>query len=208
MCRIVPILLIFTYSSVFFGGYCGEADLEDVLKQGIRGCKAGGNHLEETGTDNRSFYDEIDGASASTSSEGLRNETRPLETTVITFGTFDLLHVGHLNLLRRAKQLGNKLVVGICTDEGVKRNKGRFPVNSEGHRRDLVGAIRYVDEAFVVSKSKREHILEWGSNIFVMGSDHEGAYDGLQDICQVTYLPRTSGVSTTDIILKSCAKQP
>lgn len=146
---------------------------------------------------------EMDGVSENSCSEGVQNKIlRNDMGTVITFATFDILHIGHLNLLRRAKQLGKTLVVGICTDAATQRKKGKLPVNSEDHRREIVQAIKYVDHAFVASKSKREHIVEWNSDILVMGSDHDGAYDWLNDTCQVLYLPRTERISTSEIIEK------
>lgn len=208
---ILLITLIFRCATICLGGYSGEAALEDGLLQrgkcASRDCRASENH-KEANTNNSLDFLEMDGFSEASYSEALQNNTLlPLDDlTVITFGTFDILHNGHLNLLRRAKELGQKLVVGICTDAATQRKKGRLPVYSEDQRREIVGAIRYVDHVFVASKSKREHILEWNANVLVMGSDHGGQYDWLRDTCEVIYLPRTSGISTTEILKQVVAQ--
>ena len=128
---------------------------------------------------------------------------------VITFGTFDLFHYGHLRLLERAKALGDYLIVGVSTDELNFKKKGRYPVYSEEERRAIVAAIRHVDETFYEEslEKKRDYILEHKADILVMGDDWKGKFDDLADICRVVYLPRTPSVSTTAIIEKIVKKQ-
>lgn len=120
--------------------------------------------------------------------------------TVITYGTYDLLHVGHINLLRRAKKLGDYLIVGLSTDEfnAIKRKKA---YHSYEERKAILEAIKYVD-LIIPEKNweqKREDIIKYKVDIFVMGSDWEGKFDDLSDLCEVKYLPRTEGISTTKI---------
>jgi glycerol-3-phosphate cytidylyltransferase len=123
---------------------------------------------------------------------------------VITYGTFDLLHYGHINLLRRAKMLGDYLVVALSTDEfNVTKNKKAF--FSYEARKMLLEAIRYVD--LVISEyswdQKESDIKEHGVDIFVMGDDWAGKFDFLRAVgCDVIYLSRTPDVSTTEIVRK------
>jgi len=120
--------------------------------------------------------------------------------TVITYGTFDLFHIGHVNLLRRLRELGDRLVVGVSTDE-FNAEKGKTSIMPYVHRAEIVGAIRYVDAVFPEKNwnQKREDIRREEANIFAMGDDWVGRFDELKDICQVIYLPRTRDVSSTDI---------
>ena len=121
--------------------------------------------------------------------------------TVITFGTFDLFHIGHLNILERACKLGNKLIVGISSDNLNFKKKGFNPIQEQENRMRIVRAIRYVDEVFLEEslELKKEYILKHNADILVMGNDWEGAFDFCKDICEVIYLERTKKVSTTDI---------
>jgi glycerol-3-phosphate cytidylyltransferase len=120
--------------------------------------------------------------------------------TVITYGTFDLFHIGHLNLLRRLKSLGDRLVVGVSTDE-FNAVKGKKTVVSFEHRVAIVEAIRQVDAVFPEDnwEQKRADIVREKADIFAMGDDWVGKFDDLRDLCQVVYLPRTRDVSTTEI---------
>jgi glycerol-3-phosphate cytidylyltransferase len=122
-------------------------------------------------------------------------------TTVVTFGTYDLFHVGHLNILRRAKDLGERLVVGVSSDELNFRKKQINPTYPIDHRLAIVESIRYVDEVFVeeAMELKRQYLLEHHADILVMGDDWEGRFDEFSDICRVVYLPRTVGISSTDV---------
>ncbi len=119
---------------------------------------------------------------------------------VITYGTFDLLHWGHINLLKRAKALGDYLVVAISTDEfNAIKNKKSY--HSFENRKMILEAIRYVDEVIPEENwdQKIRDVQEHNIDIFVMGDDWEGEFDFLKDYCEVVYLPRTVGISTTKI---------
>lgn len=123
-------------------------------------------------------------------------------TTVITFGTFDVLHVGHLRILERSREFGDRLVVGVSSDALNVAKKGRAPVFSQEERCELIGSIRCVDEVFVEEslELKREYVEKYGADVLVMGDDWAGKFDHLSDICQVVYLPRTPSISTTGVI--------
>lgn len=125
-------------------------------------------------------------------------------TTVITFGTFDVFHVGHLRILERAAALGDRLVVGISTDALNEAKKGRRPVYPEDERMQLVAALRCVDAVFPEHslEEKADYIREHQADVLVMGDDWEGKFDHLASLCRVVYLPRTPSVSTTAIIEK------
>ena len=122
--------------------------------------------------------------------------------TVITFGTFDVFHVGHIRVLQRAAQLGDRLVVGISADALNMSKKGRAPVYSQDERMEIVASLRVVDEVFVEEslEQKRDYILEHGADVLVMGDDWTGKFDWVSDVCEVVYLPRTPSVSTTGLI--------
>jgi choline-phosphate cytidylyltransferase len=125
-------------------------------------------------------------------------------TTVITFGTFDVFHVGHLRVIERARTFGDRLVVGVSADALNLRKKDRLPVFSEGERMEIVGALKPVDEVFLEEslEQKREYIEEYGADVLVMGDDWKGRFDHLSDACEVVYLPRTPAISTTALIEK------
>ena len=116
---------------------------------------------------------------------------------VITYGTFDLLHYGHINLLKRAKEMGDYLIVALSTDEfnwNMKQKKCYF---SYEERKRLLEAIRYVD--LVIPEQKKSDIKEYHVDVFTIGDDWEGKFDFLKDQCEVVYLPRTPEISTTKI---------
>jgi glycerol-3-phosphate cytidylyltransferase len=121
--------------------------------------------------------------------------------TVITFGTFDLLHIGHINILERAKKLGNKLIVGVSSDALNYSKKTMYPVYSEEDRLKIIKSLKFVDKVFLEEslEKKREYILKYKADILVMGHDWKGKFDDLSDICKVIYLPRTENISTTEI---------
>ena len=121
-------------------------------------------------------------------------------TTVITYGTFDLFHIGHVNLLRRLRALGDRLVVGCSTDE-FNALKGKKTVMPYEHRAQILAALRYVDAVFPEAnwEQKRDDILRERADIFAMGEDWAGRFDDLGDMCEVVYLPRTRDVSTTEV---------
>ena len=120
---------------------------------------------------------------------------------VITYGTFDLLHYGHINLLKRAKQMGDYLVVCLSTDEFNKNSKNKECYFSYEIRKQLLESIRYVDLVIPENNwnQKINDIKEFGIDTFVMGDDWKGKFDFLKDYCEVIYLPRTKEISTTKI---------
>lgn len=122
--------------------------------------------------------------------------------TVITFGTFDILHYGHIRILERALEHGSRLVVGVSSDQLNIDKKGRPPVYSEEERVAIMRAIRYVDDVFVEEslEQKREYIQQFNADVLVMGDDWAGKFDDMSDLCKVVYLPRTPSISTTSII--------
>lgn len=124
--------------------------------------------------------------------------------TVLTFGTFDVLHVGHLRVLERAAALGERLVVGVSSDELNMQKKGRSPVFSQAERLQLVAALSCVDAVFLEESLdlKRDYLLRYGADILAMGDDWKGRFDEFSDICNVVYFERTPAVSTTAIIEK------
>ncbi|QHA93477.1 MULTISPECIES: glycerol-3-phosphate cytidylyltransferase [Bacillaceae] len=119
---------------------------------------------------------------------------------VLTYGTFDLLHWGHINLLKRAKDLGDYLIVAISTDE-FNEIKNKKAYHSYENRKMILEAIRYVDEVIPEEhwEQKVDDVKNNDVDIFVMGDDWEGKFDFLKDHCEVVYLPRTAGISTTKI---------
>lgn len=120
---------------------------------------------------------------------------------VITYGTFDLLHYGHVNLLQRAKALGDYLVVAISTDEFNWNEKQKKCYFSYEERKRLVEAIRYVDLVIPEEdwEQKVSDVEKYNIDTFVIGDDWEGKFDFLKDYCEVVYLPRTPEISTTQI---------
>ena len=120
---------------------------------------------------------------------------------VITYGTFDLLHYGHINLLRRAKELGDYLIVALSTDEFNWNEKGKKCYFTYAQRKQLLEAIRYVD--LVIPEEcwdqKSRDVKEFRVDTFVMGDDWAGKFDELKEFCEVVYLPRTPEISTTQI---------
>lgn len=121
---------------------------------------------------------------------------------VLTYGTYDLLHYGHIRLLQRAKQLGDYLIVAVSTDE-FNAIKGKKAYHSYETRKEIVEAIRYVDLVIPENdwEQKINDVKEYKVDVVVMGSDWEGSekFETLRDYCDVVYLPRTEGVSTTSI---------
>lgn len=120
--------------------------------------------------------------------------------TVITYGTFDLLHPGHIHLLRRAKELGDYLIVGLSTDR-FNQIKGKEVYHSFVDRKLILESIRYVDMVIPEHawEQKTDDVKEHDIDIFVMGDDWKGKFDFLSDYCEVMYLPRTTGISTSKI---------
>ncbi|MCG4281259.1 glycerol-3-phosphate cytidylyltransferase [Lacticaseibacillus saniviri] len=119
---------------------------------------------------------------------------------VITYGTFDLLHWGHVHLLERAAALGDELIVGLSTDE-FNAIKHKEAYHSYEHRKYILEAIRYVDKVIPETDwdQKIKDVQNYDIDIFVMGDDWKGQFDFLKPYCEVVYLPRTNGISTTQI---------
>ena len=124
--------------------------------------------------------------------------------TVITYGTFDLFHIGHLRLLERAKKLagkGGKLIVAVSTDRFNEVEKGKHCSIPDYDRMEIVAALRCVDQVIPEDnwEQKKMDVTKYGVDIFVMGDDWKGKFDFLKDLCEVVYLPRTPEVSSTEI---------
>ncbi|MBO7353092.1 MAG: glycerol-3-phosphate cytidylyltransferase [Lachnospiraceae bacterium] len=119
---------------------------------------------------------------------------------VITYGTYDLLHVGHINLLRRAKELGDYLIVVVSSDE-FNAIKGKKAYYSFEDRKKILEAVKYVDEVLpeYTWEQKIDDVVKNNVDVFVMGDDWAGKFDFLKDYCEVVYLPRTEGISTSKI---------
>lgn len=119
---------------------------------------------------------------------------------ILTYGTFDLLHYGHINLLKRAKEMGDYLIVGLSSDEfnAIKNKKSYY---SYEHRKMMLEAIRYVDEVIPENSwdQKIKDVKQYNIDVFVMGDDWEGKFDFLKEYCEVVYLPRTIDISTTKV---------
>ena len=125
--------------------------------------------------------------------------------TIITFGTYDLLHVGHIRLLSRARELGDRLVVGVSSDQLNFSKKNKYPEFSQQERMEIMSMIKGVDQVFLEESLdlKASYLKEYSADILVMGDDWEGKFDHLSSICKVVYLPRTPSISTTAIIEKT-----
>jgi len=125
-------------------------------------------------------------------------------TRIITFGTFDVFHVGHLRILERARNLGDYLLVGVSTDLLSYTKKGRYPFYNQVERLEIISSLRCVDEVFLEKslELKRHYILTYHANMLVMGDDWAGKFDEFKDICRVEYLSRTPSISTTAVIEK------
>ncbi len=119
---------------------------------------------------------------------------------VITYGTYDLLHVGHINLLRRAREQGDYLIVVLSTDE-FNAGKNKEAYHSYQDRKTILEAIKYVDQVLPEHKweQKISDVVDNEVDVFVMGDDWEGKFDFLKEYCEVVYLPRTEGISTSQI---------
>ncbi|WP_444939376.1 adenylyltransferase/cytidyltransferase family protein [Microbulbifer sp. JMSA002] len=121
---------------------------------------------------------------------------------VITFGTFDVFHIGHVNILERAKELGAYLIVGVSSDALNISKKGRPPIYSQDDRMKIVESLHCVDEVFLEEslELKAEYIKRFNAEMLVMGNDWEGKFDHYSNLCEVRYFPRTEGISTTQVI--------
>lgn len=132
------------------------------------------------------------------------NERNNKPKVVLTFGTFDVFHIGHLRILERAASMGDKLIVGVSTDALNYSKKAKNPVYPENERAGIVAALKCVDEVFYEEslELKRQYLLQYEADVLVMGHDWEGKFDEFGDICEVKYFQRTPSVSTTEIIEK------
>lgn len=123
---------------------------------------------------------------------------------VITFGTFDVFHIGHLRILERARAMGDYLLVGVSTDALNYDKKKRYPIYTEAERIEIIRSLRCVDEVFFEESLafKRHYIQTYQADKLVMGDDWSGKFDEFSDICEVEYFDRTPSISTTAIIEK------
>ena len=123
---------------------------------------------------------------------------------VITFGTYDVFHVGHLRLLERARAHGDYLIVGVSTDQLNFSKKQRLPIYPEQERKAIIASLRCVDEVFDEEslELKGEYIQRHRADVLVMGDDWAGRFDEFTPLCEVVYLERTPSISTTALIEK------
>merc|ERR1712159_831957 len=132
------------------------------------------------------------------------NMCKPTENqrTVITFGTYDLFHFGHLRILERSAERGTRLVVGVSSDALNYKKKQVYPAIDEGQRMAIVRSLKCVDHVFLEEslELKKHYCEKYGADVLVMGDDHLNEYNEmLKDTCECEYLPRTEGVSSTAI---------
>jgi glycerol-3-phosphate cytidylyltransferase len=120
--------------------------------------------------------------------------------TVITYGTFDIFHVGHLRMLERLSKLGDRLIVGVSTDE-FNEKKNKVSLLSFEDRAEVVRAVRYVDLVIPEEswEQKEEDIRKFSVDVFGIGDDWAGKFDHLKEYCEIVYLPRTFGISSTKV---------
>jgi glycerol-3-phosphate cytidylyltransferase len=130
--------------------------------------------------------------------------------TIITFGTYDVFHVGHVNLLQRAASLGDRLFVGVSTDALNFSKKQRYPIYNQNDRMKIINGLRYVNLCFEEESLdlKRHYIELYRADVLVMGDDWKGKFDEYSDICEVVYLDRTPSVSTTQLIEVISSSEP
>jgi glycerol-3-phosphate cytidylyltransferase len=127
---------------------------------------------------------------------------------IITFGTYDMFHIGHLNILRNCKHFNNTentLIVGVSSDELNLKKKRSTPIIKTDDRVSIISSCKFVDEVFVEHslEEKLDYCIKYNADMLIMGDDHIGKFDFLKEHgIDVTYLPRTNDVSTTDIKLK------
>ncbi|AEG31680.1 glycerol-3-phosphate cytidylyltransferase [Thiomicrospira cyclica] len=120
--------------------------------------------------------------------------------TIITYGTFDMFHIGHLNLLRKLSEMGDRLVVAVSTDE-FNNGKGKKTLIPYDQRAEIVRSIKYVDLVIPETtwEQKLTDIKEHGVDVFAIGDDWKGKFDFLEELCEVVYLERTKNISTTEL---------
>lgn len=120
---------------------------------------------------------------------------------VITYGTYDLFHHGHINIIKRARELGDYLIVGISTDEFNEKEKQKDTYFSFEERKMVIESLKFVDEVIpeITWNQKINDIKKYDIDVFVIGDDWEGKFDFLKEYCEVVYLKRTEGVSSTQM---------
>jgi glycerol-3-phosphate cytidylyltransferase len=123
-----------------------------------------------------------------------------MKKIVITYGTFDMFHIGHLELLKRIRGMADELIVAVSTDE-FNQIKGKKTIIPFEQRAKIVESIRYVDRVIAEESwdQKRDDIKKYGVTHFVMGDDWRGKFDDLRELCEVIYLPRTKGISSSEL---------
>ena len=126
---------------------------------------------------------------------------------IITFGTFDLIHIGHINILEKCKNYNNKseeneLIVGVSSDKFTFEKKMKYPIYNQNERKKIIRSLKFVDKVFIEEsfEKKREYILENKADILIMGDDWKNKFNEFKDICKIVYLSRTPNISTTNII--------
>ncbi|EGD0208585.1 adenylyltransferase/cytidyltransferase family protein [Campylobacter jejuni] len=121
---------------------------------------------------------------------------------VITFGTFDLFHYGHLRILERTKSYGDRLIVGVSSDKLNFYKKNRYPLIHETQRMHIINSLKCVDKVFLEEslELKEKYILDYNANILIMGDDWKGKFDHLETILKIIYLPRTINISTSCLV--------
>lgn len=121
--------------------------------------------------------------------------------TVLTYGTFDLLHIGHINLLKRARALGDRLIVALSTDEFNLIEKNKTCTHCYEDRKIILESLRFVDLVIPEEswEQKNTDVDKHDVDVFVIGDDWTGHFDFLKDKCEVVYLPRTANISTSEI---------
>lgn len=123
-----------------------------------------------------------------------------MDKTIITYGTFDMFHIGHLHLLQRLKDMGEKLIVGVSTDEfnDIKKKKTLIPFDQ---RKEIIANIKCVDQVIAEEnwEQKVHDIQKYNVDIFAIGDDWKGKFDYLEEYCEVIYLERTKNISTTQL---------
>jgi len=123
-----------------------------------------------------------------------------MKKTIITYGTFDMFHIGHLKLLQRLKEMADELIVAVSTDE-FNRGKGKKVMIPYEQRAEIVANIKCVDKVIAENswEQKVSDIQTYNVDIFAIGDDWEGKFDFLNEYCEVAYLPRTQDISTTQL---------
>ncbi len=123
---------------------------------------------------------------------------------ILTFGTFDIFHYGHLRILERASKYGSNLIVGVSSDKLNFNKKKRNTIYTQEERMHIISSLNFVDNIFLEEalEFKRDYILKYKADYLIMGCDWTGKFDEFKDICEVIYLPRTPDISTTELINK------